>query len=100
VNPVRVVDPLESNAGKSRPTSIVAPIGTTAPVGSCVPPSVGVASRDAVLAALPYQNPRNDDVFGCRNCGKNHHISIYQGRDPREYCAPYYGSHDFGQGPM
>jgi hypothetical protein len=32
------------------------------------------------------------------NCGKNHHISICQERDPWEYRAPYYGSPDFGQG--
>jgi hypothetical protein len=50
------------------------------------------------LSSLPFQNVRNEEFLGCLNCGKNHHISICQERDPWEYRAPYYGSPDFGQG--
>jgi hypothetical protein len=50
------------------------------------------------LSMLPFQNVRNENFLGCLNCGKNHHISICQKRDPWEYRAPYYGSPDFGQG--
>jgi hypothetical protein len=97
-NPVRAADPLESNDGRFGPISSVAPLGIVTPVGSYVPPSVVVASRDTAPSVLLFQNPRNDDAFGCLNCGKNHHISIYQDIDPWEYRAPYYGSPDFGQG--
>jgi hypothetical protein len=67
-------------------------------MGSCVPPSAAAASRDVTLSTLPFQSIMNENSLGCLNCGKNHHISICQERDPWEYRVPYYGSLDFGQG--
>jgi hypothetical protein len=98
VNPARTSDPLESNAVRSANTASIVPLASTAPMGSCVPPSAAVASREAPLSSLPFQNVRHEDFLGCLNCGKNHHISICQERDPWEYRAQYYGSPDFAQG--
>jgi hypothetical protein len=98
VKPGRTSDPLESNAGRPANTSSIVPVTGTAPMESCVPSSAVVANRETPMTTLPFQNGRTEDFLGCLNCGKNHHISIYQDRDPWEYLAPYYGSPDFGQG--
>ena len=34
----------------------------------------------------------------CEKCGKNHHISVCQDRNPWDYVAPFFGSSDFDQG--
>jgi hypothetical protein len=86
VNPIRSTDMLESNVVRTMPTPIVTPVGSIAPVGSCVPPSLALAGTNTELVVLPFQNPRKDSEFGCLNCGKNRHIS--QERDPWEYRAP------------
>jgi hypothetical protein len=60
VNPGRDLDPLDSNAGRSANTSSIVPLVSTAPMGSCVPPSAAVAIREISLSTSPFQNGRNE----------------------------------------
>jgi hypothetical protein len=97
--PTRPVDPPGPISGRSAPSSTAVPnTVTVARMGSSVLPSVATGNRSVVPATLPFRNSRAEISLGCLNCGKNHHVSICQDRDPWEYKAPYYGSPDFGQG--
>jgi hypothetical protein len=68
-NPIRTVDSPAPISGRSGPSSSVAPnVVAAAPMGSCAPPLVAAASRGVTPSALPFQNPRIEDFFGCLNC--------------------------------